>query len=111
MTYLDQVKLSQSGDFRKRVRMALITAAVQIQGEALALPLTTSSYGKRQTLANKVLRTAGQGDQADPILDSFVWAVVQNAAIVSASLDSDIQFQVNAVFSDLAGVQGIAPDV
>lgn len=100
MAFTDQATLADDITFRSRVRVALATAAVQVMGEAKAA-YSDEHFGKRQSLAYEVLRAASSG----MYLEAFVWATVQNAAITSSSLDSDIQFQVNAVWDDLSGVR------
>ena len=100
MAYTDQAALAADQTFRDRVRVALATAAVQVMGEAQAA-YSDEHWGKRQSLAYEVLRAAASGAW----LEAFVWATVQNAAITGASLDSDIQFQVNAAWDDLSGVR------
>lgn len=100
MAYTDQAALAADQTFRDRVRVALATAAVQVMGEAKG-EYSDTEYGKRQALAYQVLQAAAGGMW----LEAFVWATVQNAAITGASLDSDIQFQVNAVWDDLSGVR------
>lgn len=100
MAYSDQAALAANQTFRDQVRVALATAAIQIMGEDQAA-YSDTKFGKRQALAYDVIRVAFDGAW----LEAFVWAVVQNGAITSTSLDSDIQFQVNAVWDDLSGVR------
>ena len=59
-----------------------------------------SADNKRAWLAATVLR--------DPIawIDKFTLAVASNAAIVTGSTDGDIQFTVNSIWDDMAGVTG-----
>ncbi|MFI6296710.1 hypothetical protein ACIBEJ_34330 [Nonomuraea sp. NPDC050790] len=105
MGFAEQVALAKDTAFRDRVRMAAITAAVNVAGEAQST-LSSAAYHKRQVLATRVLTNAGSGAQGD-VLDMFAWAVAQNAAITGASTDSDIQFTVNAIWSDCAGVHAL----
>lgn len=100
MSFTDQATLADDPAFRSKVRVALATAASQVMGEAQDV-YSDEHWGKRQGLAYEVLRAAASGMW----LEAFVWATVQNAAITGASLDSDIQFQVNAVWDDLSGVR------
>lgn len=100
MSYTDQAALAADAQFRDRARVALATAAVQVMGEAQA-SYTDTQYGKRQALAYQVLQAAAGGMW----LEAFVWATVSNAAITGVSADGDIQFQVNAVWDDIAGVR------
>jgi hypothetical protein len=100
VAYTDQATLASDATFRSRVRVALATAAVQVMGEAKG-SFSDTQFGKRQALSYQVLQAAASG----ALLEAFVWAVVANVAITSASSDSDIQFTVNASWDDLAGVR------
>ena len=102
MAYTDQAALAQDTVFRSKVRIAMVTAAVLIGGEAQA-GMDTTVYGKRQQLAAAVLLSAGGGNW----LDAFAWAIAQNAAVTGSSVDSDIQFTCNAVWNDIAAVSGL----
>lgn len=102
MTFVNQITLAKDEAFRDKVRMAAMTAAVLVAGEAQNA-MSTTAYLKRQGLATRVLSAAGYGEHGE-VLNMFTWAVAQNGAITASSLDSDIQFQVNAVWSDCAGV-------
>lgn len=98
MAYTDQATLAKDATFRDKVRVAMMTAAVAIGGEALS-GADTVTYGKRQALAAQVLLGSGGN-----LLDVFAWAITQNAAITGGSTDSDIQFTCNAVWNDIAGI-------
>ncbi|GII89629.1 hypothetical protein Ssi03_76190 [Sphaerisporangium siamense] len=99
MAYIDQANLAADATFQLRLKVAMATAATQIAGEAKA-QMSDAVYAKRQALAADVLR------QPAKWVESFAWAVTSNAAITAASLDSDIQFTVNSMWSDIAGVTG-----
>ncbi len=100
MALLDQAALAANADFRSRVRAAAMVAALDVQGET---PLNHGEVDeKRQGFAQQVL-----ADGCLAKLDAFVWAVVVNPAITGASLDGDIQFTVNSVWSDLSGITGV----
>ena len=98
MAYTDQATLAADATFRSRVRVAMITAGVQIAAEAKGAQDSTV-YQKRQALVADVLPGGGAA-----MLDAFTWAVTSNAAIVTGSADGDIQFQVNSVWNALAGI-------
>lgn len=72
--------------FVVKVKQAILTAAIQIQAEVQ----TTPHHSERAAFAIQVLAAP---DTWAPIMAQ---GVCSNAAIVDASLDSDIQFQVNA---------------
>ena len=99
MAYTDQFDLTQNVDFVKKVRVAMCTAATQIVGEAQTT-MPFHEWRLRHRLGVAVL------NNPDDYVQRFLDAVVTNAAIVTGSIDSDIQFQVNAVFGDVAGVGG-----
>lgn len=100
MAYSAQATLASSTSFRDRVRVAVAKAALDVMGEAQG-QMSDAEFGKRQALADEVIAAAFGGT----VLDRFVWAVVQNEAVTDASADSDIQFTVNSVWPDLAGVR------
>ena len=102
MAYTDQATLAKDSTFRDRVRVATVVAAVAIGGESQG-GMDSTVYQKRQQLASQVLLAAGGGSW----LDVFAWATTQNAAISGSSLDSDIQFTVNSIWNDIAGVTGL----
>jgi hypothetical protein len=100
---LNSVGYTGDGELRKRIRMATVVAALAVQGEA-ANTQTPAGLTKRAALASRVLATAGNGTTTDNIDQAFVWAVMANGLISPTSPDADIQFTVNSVFSDLAGL-------
>ena len=102
---LTSVGYANDGELRKRIRMASVQTALAVQGEAPASQ-TPEALVKRAALAARVLASAGGGGAGDDLGTAFVWAVVSGALVTPQSTDSDIQFTVNSVFSDLAGVTG-----
>lgn len=97
MSFATQAALAIDETFRLKVRVAMVTAAKDVMGEAKG-SLSDTVFAKRQTFAYQVIsNSAGY-------LDRFAWAVVSNAAITGASTDGDIQFTVNSLWDDLSGV-------
>ena len=99
MTLAASYTLSQDATFKGRIQIAMTQAAISIGGEALG----TLKYGqwvKRADLAHDVL--------TDPDLwvQQFTYAVCQNTDITILSTDSDLEFMVNSVWDDMAGVTG-----
>lgn len=74
MGYVEQAVLARDSGFLDQLRVAMGTAAVAVQGEAVG-GMSTTKFQKRQQLATAVLNSP------DNYLGRFVWAVVQNAAI------------------------------
>lgn len=97
MSYTEQAALAADISFQNKVRVAIVTAAVDVMGEAKG-QMTDTQYNKRQAFAYQVLNNSGG------YLERFAWAVVANVAITGASIDSDIQFTVNSLWGDMAGV-------
>lgn len=100
MPYIDQYNNSQDTDFKKRVHIALITAAVDIAGEVKPVgtpPVGLIKWQKRAELAKSVLSNNSVGQ----------WAllVAADPTITLASTDAAILARVSAVFDDVAGCQ------
>lgn len=98
MAFTDQATLADDPAFRAKVRVATVTAAKDILGEAKG-GFSDTKFGKRQSLADQVITNSGS------FVDRFAWAVAASPAISAGSSDSDIQFTVNSVWDDLAGVR------
>jgi hypothetical protein len=98
-------QIAQYGAFQQRVQYALVVAANAVLNETN----TTTGHATRATYANKVLN-----NQAD--LFTAALCILTNSTISAEAdysitqdggfsiPDSDIQFAVNSLFSDLAGV-------
>ena len=97
MAYVDQYALSEDAVFQQRVKVAMVTAALQIVGEAQG-EMHGRNHKRRHDLGVRIL------NDPDALVAQFSLAAATNAAISAGSLDSDIQFQINAQFGDFAGV-------
>jgi hypothetical protein len=97
VSYATQAALAEDTAFQARVRVAIVTAAVDVMGEAKGV-MSDTVFNKRQSFAYQVI------SNSNGYLDRFVWGVVANVAITGASVDSDIQFTVNSLWSDMSGV-------
>lgn len=97
MAFLDQMALANDADFRTKVAMAALTAAMNIASEG-ASPGTQDYHARRLVLANQVI--------ADPInmATRLSYIIAAAPAINAASTDSDIQFTMNAAWDSLAGI-------
>jgi len=100
MAFTTQYTLSQDATFRSRIQIAMWKAAIDISGESRA-SLGNLQWIKRQALAASVLRS-----EPSVWIDQFALAVCQNEALSAASTDGDIQFTVNSIWDDMAGVVG-----
>ncbi len=110
----DKIELAGKGWFRKRVRMASVRAAIDVQGED-ATGMAAAKYAKRQELAHKVITTAGEGTPTEDLNRMFVWACANDTLTDTwvtgeksedSIPDGDLQFTVNSVWDDCAGVTG-----
>lgn len=97
MAYVDQYDLTQDTIFKKKVRVAMFTAAVDVLGEDKGT-MDFHEWSRRHQLGKRIFA------ESDAFLQQFLDAVTTNAAITSSSTDSDIQYQVNQVYNDVAGV-------
>lgn len=100
MAYLDKAALASDANFQLKVKVAIATAAIDVGGETQG-QMSATVYAKRQALAIDVLRESARW------VERWAWAIVSNVAIDDASSDSDIQFTVNSMWNDLAGVTGL----
>lgn len=96
---LEKYTDAMSQDFRKRVTVALYTAARNVSSEAKGA--TTAVFLKRSGLANRVLFNA------ENFVNQFSLAIVAGDIVTSASVDSDIQFTVNSLWDAFAGVNDL----
>lgn len=94
MAYVNQYALALDSVFQQKVFVAMVTAAIAVQAEIPA----TANHTNRSNYAKLVLNNPAF------YVVSFSQSVVCNVAITGASIDSDIQFAVNANFSALAGM-------
>jgi hypothetical protein len=108
MGFLDNYKLAlfendtdtpDAKDFRARVQMALVKTAILVAGEGKS-DMTETTWEKRGRHAAEVLRNPTAW------IDQYALAVAANPAITAASADTDVEFTIVSVFSDLAGVSG-----
>lgn len=119
-TFLDSWKLANfvdatvtpnATDFRRRVQQAMVKSASLIAGEAQQ-SLTLQQWQKRAVLATNILGTHVGSDPSQAKAGSEVWldtfanAVANNPTITESSTDGDIEFTVNSVWDDIAGVTG-----
>lgn len=92
--FIDQAYLAQHPGFRDRVRVAVVTAAINVAAE---IDDATETSRLRRAHSQNVLR-----DQ-DDWAERYAWAVASNPVIEFDSPDNDIQFTVNSQFNALAG--------
>lgn len=106
MAYIDSAILVNTSNFQERVKVAVVTSAKLISGEAIG-SMTQAQTNKRQLLATTIL--AGGAWWI-----SWFYAIASNPTIASGGVsgdppvagasDGDIQFTVNEVWDDMAGV-------
>lgn len=94
MAFADMADLAEHPGFRARVRIAMVTAAVQIGAEIA----DGSEHDRlRRALSVNVLLDQYQYG------DRFAWTVATNPAITLASPDDALQFTVNSQWDAVAG--------
>lgn len=98
MAFLDDYAVASDEDFQKRVNIAVVKAAANVAGEAQG-GMGDDKFRKRAALAYQTLNTP-------PSQYVFRWAlaVVREGLINLASTDGDIEFTVNSLWDDFAGV-------
>jgi len=96
MAFLDAYALSNDPDFRKRITIAIAKSATNVVGEASSgNPIKDR---KRKDLGVGILNSPSA------YVERFAIAVATNPVINTDSTDGDIEFTVNSVFDDIAGV-------
>lgn len=101
MAFADQAALAVNPDFRAKVTMAMIVAAVDISAEAPGDDPAVAL--RRAELAFLVLQ------RPTDFIDRFAFVVASNVAISASSNDGDIQYTVNSVWDHLAGTRVSIP--
>ena len=118
MAYLGYHGVSQDAQFRSMLKIAMAKTALAVQGETQGA-FTLEQWGKRAQLATNVLSvtvdaSGGIQNGVDLWLETFALTVAQNPTIGgeatpyadTAQHDNDLDFQVSAVWDDVAGVTG-----
>lgn len=97
MSLVQQYSVATDETFRQRVQVAMVIAARDIQGEAIGA-VSVAHYQKRQQLARSII--------LGPLgyVERFAWLCAANPGLIGTPTDSDIQFTVNTVWDDAAGV-------
>lgn len=94
-----QAALAVDTAFQGKIRICMVVAAKDIMGEAKG-EMSDTKYGKRQQLAYEIASSGG-----NKYLDAFCWGAASNGGM-DAEIDGDVQFTVNSMFDDIAGVRG-----
>ncbi|HEX2551112.1 MAG TPA: hypothetical protein VHK64_05925 [Nocardioidaceae bacterium] len=97
MAYVDSFALGEAESFQQRVQVAVLIAAKQVQGEARG-DYSQTHYDKRQQLARSVILGVAQW------VPRFTLLAATNPVLTLNSTDDDIQFTINSLWDDAAGV-------
>lgn len=92
-----QYTLSQNATVQQAIRMAMVSNANTIIGEALDI-LHPVKHGKRHDLALQVLR------DPDYWLMRFVYSTIANDVLTGSSTDAQIKAEVLVSFDRIAGI-------
>jgi len=116
MAFIDQHAVGQDAVFKTKIEVAIFKVASLIQGEGIEFApgefYSGKQWNKRGALAAKVILGGGpvvasDGSVVASWIDLFAIAVPStNATITLTSDDADIEFQVTALWDDMAGVTG-----
>lgn len=99
MSAIQNYQLSLDPTFKSRTESLLKKVATQIQGESPTAQNPQAAVDKRGILAVKILNDlTGQESQ------KFSDAIASQGTLTISSDDSDIEFTINVVFNDIAGV-------
>lgn len=99
MALVDLAALAVDDTFKSKVQIAICSAALNVMGED---PTNSNRQDeKRSRLAEAVLSDGGESK-----VSAFAFAAASFGTLTGASPDSDIQFVINSIWSDMAGVTG-----
>ena len=110
MGFAQQYTTAHDAAFRNRVEICVVKVAKQVAGEAQDTR-TLIEWRKRGTMAALILSPYSYEGGEAIWLDTFSNAIATNPVIgdttpTSSITDNDIEFEANAVFSDISGVTG-----
>lgn len=91
--------LAEDVVFRGKVEVAIVKAALAISGEATTVNPTVDL--ERHKLASSVIISRAS------LIGVFAFACVANGALTASSTDADVEFTVNSVWNDVAGLSGL----
>lgn len=97
MSYLDRYQLTENGQFRNKLQMAVWIAALDVINESAGTP----NHAARLIWATKMLK----GSMDTDVVRKVAIRASANATIGAAgvgALDSDIQFVINGLVDELA---------
>lgn len=102
MSFQTQYALRNDSAFQEKVKMAVLKSALAVVGETPADPANVAVDTKRHTLGLAALTEGADGSTSV----RFINALAAVGTLSAASTDADVEFTVNAVWNDLAGVTG-----
>lgn len=97
-TAAQNFELYESEAFQKRVQMLSLQSATQIIGEDLST-FSAAQVAKRHDFAMKVL------EDPNHCADIIARVCAAQGTLTSESNDGDIQYTINTIWNDLAGVK------
>lgn len=110
-SFADSATIASNGSFQARVNFALITAAVNVyaEGSSIASHAARSAFAVRvfggafniNTIGLMVMTNATISAESSVILSSLGTVLSSNNFAIP---DGDIQFAVNSLWNDMAGV-------
>jgi len=107
MTFNEQKALAESGLFREQIKMAIIKAASDIAGEAVASPANPTKDTIRHDLTVNVIADINNNPGVYVVRFAFVCAALNTLnADPTTNTDASVQTAVNSAWNDVAGLQG-----
>ena len=101
MTLLEQYTLATSNDFIKKIAMCCIKASISVLGESCGGTdePTNQEHSKRAIWARNTL------ENPRGMAERMALGVASGGIITAESTDADIEFTVNSLVSDFAGIE------
>lgn len=98
MAAIDNYNNALDPDFQKRVASLVVKAAANVAGEAQG-GMSLVKFTKRANLATLIL-----GSQPGDYVFRWALGVTREGVVTPASSDGDIEFTINSLWDDFAGV-------
>jgi len=99
MAAIDNYNLAENTEFRNKVDSLIRKSSIAIAGEEPTEALPIAAVNKRAALCNRIFY-----DNNRSVEYMFSKACAAGGTLTENSPDNDIEFTINAIFSDMAGV-------
>lgn len=102
MEFRDRLTLSESLEFRTKIRVAILKVATDVAGEVPTAPVNIVKDEKRHVLATAILNPGGVALWFQP----FAETCAALGTLTPSSTGPDVESIVTSIWNDMAGLTG-----